>query len=652
MYARRRADGNLPNPSGAGIIPSANANFSAKVSVVDYSFSQQSNRPLYRDNLSNQRKMSMLSITLPNVFRLLNLRGIRTLHHLGAIVLSVAVLAACANRSVKPAPEQTPAAPELPAYVFDRPFNSDTLYALLVAEIAGERQRFDVMLSNYVQQAEATDDPLVTARAARLARYLNAHETALKMARHWLSLEPENPEAHFIAAAELVQANQLLDAVSHAEFLLEHGETSGLDAIAARAQQSQDPEKSADLLREYQRLLAENPQQPVLLIGASLLYQDVGELEQALSHAQAAAALEPDDFQAAAQETRVLQQLGRHEQAREKLSQLVARHPTNAHLRLQYARVLLKTDLAAAQKQFEKLLTESPDDSDLTMTVALIELERQQLDAAKSRFQILLNSDRHRSSAHYYLGRIAASQNDRTGAIDHFSKVGPGSDYLPALSQMAELMAAAGEQQAALDLVRQKRGKTPASLSDQVEGLFLLEAHVLSNQNQLAEALTPLQQGLEQFPDSTKLLYTRAMLFARMDDLPRAEADFKKVLALKPDNAAALNALGYTLADRTDRLEEAYQYIREAYRLAPDDPAIIDSLGWIEYLRGNHEAALKNLRNAMELMPDHEIAAHLGEVLWVSGNKREAQQVWQRGLQLQPDSPIILDTIKRLRARP
>lgn len=594
----------------------------------------------------------MLSTTSLKPFALLTPRGARAARYLSAALVCMAMLSGCASRAVKPAPEPATAEPQLPVYVFDRPFNSDTLYALLVAEIAGERQRFDVMLSNYVQQAEATDDPLVTARAARLARYLNAHDTALKMAHHWLSLEPENPEAHFIAAAELVQDNQLLDAVTHAEFLLEHGETSGLDAIAARAQQNHDSEQSAELLEEYQRMLIENPAQPVLLIGASLLYQDLGDLEQALSHAQAAAALEPDDFQAAAQETRVLQQLGRHEQAREKLSQLVARHPANSHLRLQYARVLLKTDLAAAQKQFEKLLAEAPEDRDLLMTVALIELERQQLDSAKSRFQSLLSSDRHRSSAHYYLGRIATAQNDRTSAIGHFSEVGPGSDYLPALSQLAELMTAAGEQEAALELVRQKRSKTPATNADQVEGLFLLEAHVLSNQNQLDEALTPLQQGLEQFPDSTKLLYTRAMLFARLDDLPRAEADFKRVLALKPDNAAALNALGYTLADRTDRLEEAYQYIREAYRLAPDDPAIIDSLGWIEYLRGNHEAALKNLRNAMELMPDHEIAAHLGEVLWVMGNKKEAQQVWQRGLQLQPDSPIILDTIRRLRARP
>lgn len=593
----------------------------------------------------------MLPTTSTKPYSPLPPRGARIARYLST-GMACLILSSCASQKVIAPPEPVPVEPQQPVYVEDRPFSSDTLYALLVAEIAGERQRFDVMLSNYIQQAEATDDPLVTARAARLARFLSAHDAALRMANHWLSLEPENPEAHFIAAAELVQSDQLLDAIIHAEFLLEHGETSGLDAIAARAQQSQDPDQSAKLLEEYQRMLAENPAQPALLIGASLLYQDLGELEQALSHAQAAAALEPDDFQAAAQETRVLQQLGRHDQAREKLAQLIARHPANAHLRLQYARTLLKTDLAAAQKQFETLLEQAPGDADLIMTIGLIELERQRLDAAKARFQSLLESDHHHSAAHYYLGRIAAAQNDREQAIHHFGQVGPGSDYLPALSQLTELMAAAGETEAAVALVRQKRSETSADHSELLEGLYLLEAYVLSSQNQLDEALAPLQQGLEQFPDSTRLLYTRAMLFTRLDDLRRAETDFKKVLALKPDNAAALNALGYTLADRTDRLEEAYQYIREAYRLDPDDPAIIDSLGWVEYRRGNHEAALKNLRNAMELMPDHEIAAHLGEVLWVTGNKREAQQVWQRGLHLHPDSPIILETMQRLRARP
>src|SRR5690606_1825545 len=164
--------------------------------------------------------MCMLPITSPKPLSLLPSRGARVACRLGASLVCVALLSSCATPKSIPTLEPTAAEPEPPTYIDDRPFNSDTLYALLVAEIAGERQRFDVMLSNYVQQAEATDDPLVTARAARLARYLSAHDTALKMARHWLSLEPENPEAHFIAAAELVQDNQLLDAITHAEFLL------------------------------------------------------------------------------------------------------------------------------------------------------------------------------------------------------------------------------------------------------------------------------------------------------------------------------------------------------------------------------------------------------------------------------------------------
>lgn len=568
--------------------------------------------------------------------------------------LGTALLAACAHtpqsREADAAPE--PEAPPEPAYVTDRPFETETLYALLVAEMAGERQRFDVMLSNYVQQAEATGDPQVTARAARLARYLNAHGAALKMAELWLTLEPESGEAHYITAAELVHENRLLEAVPHAEFLLEQGETSGLDAIAARAHQSGDPEISARLLPEYQRLLTAHPEAQAVLVGTSLLYQHMGDLEQALHHISIATRLQPEDFQAAAQETRLLQEMGRGAEAQQKLADLVARHPQNAQLRLQYARTLLKTDLPLAQQQFEKLLENAPDDADLLLTVALIEFEREDHAAATTRFTQLIDSPKHRSTAHYYLGRLALLGQNETAAREHFSQVQPGSDYLPALAQLTELMLAKGEKTQALDLVRDKRRQTPEQRSDQIEGLYLLESHLLSSQNQLAEALAPLEAGINRFPQSTKLIYTRAMLFTRLDDLPRAEADFKRVLALAPDNAAALNALGYTLADRTDRLEEAYQYIREAYRLSPDDPAIIDSLGWVEYLRGNHEAALKNLRNAMELMPDHEIAAHLGEVLWVSGDKKEAQQVWRRGLELQPDSPVILKTIQRLKAAP
>lgn len=582
--------------------------------------------------------------------------GTPALPRTAALALSLLLYGGCATVSEQDVALDADVAPEpSPVTVIaDRPFEMDTLYSLLVAEIAGERRRFDVMLSNYAQQAEATSDPGVTARAARLARYLNAHAVALEMSQLWLQIAPENPEAHYIALAELIHSNRLLEAMPHAIFLQERGEISGFDAIGARAQQGGDIETTRQLLKDYQPLLKRYPDDIALNVGASLLHQHAGDLEPALTYAQTAKTIDPEDFQAAAQEARVLQQMGRTDQALNKMKALVNKNPDNVHLRLQLARTLLKTDLSEAQEQFATLLSSAPGDQDLLMTLALVEYERGLLDDAKARFSELTQSEsaKHRSSAHYYLGRIAYSQKDEEAAINHFSQVQPGSDYLPALAQLTELLVARGDGKQALALIIDQRQNAAPDQREHIEGLYLLEAHLLTSGGLLAQALQTLTRAIEDFPESTKLFYTRAMLFTRMDELEQAERDFKSVLALTPENAAALNAWGYTLADRTDRLEEAYQYIRKAYQLTPDDPAVIDSMGWVEYLRGNYEEALTKLQRAMQTMPDHEIAAHLGEVLWVTGQEQEARRVWREGLKLAPESDIILETIDRLNATP
>ena len=140
------------------------------------------------------------------------------------------------------------------------------------------------------------------------------------------------------------------------------------------------------------------------------------------------------------------------------------------------------------------------------------------------------------------------------------------------------------------------------------------------------------------------------MLYSRIDYLDAAEKDLRRILDINPQHASALNALGYTLADRTDRLDEAYVYIKKALELTPDDPAVLDSMGWVEYRRGNYQASLKLLRKAMAAMPDHEIAAHLGEVLWVTDSKQEAIGIWLEGLKLNSQSQIIHSTVHRLNA--
>lgn len=568
------------------------------------------------------------------------------------LVLVSVWLSGCATQTTQPSePQPSATSPEV-VQVADRPFEMDTLYALLVAEMAGERHRFDVMLSNYVQQAEETADPGITARAARIARYLNAHGPSLDMALRWLELEPDNIEAVYIATAELVHANRLEEALEQAKVLLRRGEVAGLDAIGAKAIQGGNLDTTRALLAEYEELFDLYPNEISLHTGASLLYHHAGQLDQALKSARKAVALDADDFQAAIQEAHVLQQMGHTNQALDKLGALVRSNPDNTRLRLQYARALLKNDLETAQQQFEILQQNNPDDSDILLTLALVEHERGHMDSAKEKFARLVESGDRTDTAHYYLGRIALLQKDQQQALHHFGKVGPGSDYLPAMAQLTELLLAQGKAEQAVALVRDRRADTPTDQQEVIEGLHLLESHLLTTQGAYSRALAQLEEAIQRYPRSARLLYARAMLFTRMDDLVQAERDLKEVLSLSPDNAAALNALGYTLADRTDRLDEAYGYIRKAYRLTPDDPAVIDSLGWVEYRRGNHQAALENLRRAMEALPDHEIAAHLGEVLWVTGEHREAQKVWQQGLELKPDSTVITETMDRLNAEP
>jgi len=172
------------------------------------------------------------------------------------------------------------------------------------------------------------------------------------------------------------------------------------------------------------------------------------------------------------------------------------------------------------------------------------------------------------------------------------------------------------------------------------------EAEILRRNKKLETALTVYDKALKEFTD-TDLLYARAMLAARMDKLDIMERDIREILSREPDNADALNALGYTLADRTKRYTEAHALIKRAYELKPDDHYIVDSLGWVLYRMGRNEEALKLLRRAMEIKSDPEIAAHLGEVLWVTGGTTEARDVWNSALKLQPEDKRLLDVIKR-----
>lgn len=528
-----------------------------------------------------------------------------------------------------------------------RPFTSETLYALLAAELAGSRQRFDIALSNYVQQAHQTRDPQVAARATHIARFMEADNAILDAALLWVDVDPDNTEAQLNAALALVQNGRLQEAFELSRKLQEKGEHTLFQNIAASAGEATDTQRE-QLLEGFQTLLENHPEHRELLIGTGLLLQQQGRYQEALHYSQRALEHHPDNVAAIILEAALLNQLDRSNEALKLIVQALEEQPESLRLRLQYARLLTQHDLALAQEQFEVLVQQEPNDPDLYLSLGIVALERGDREAAQESFETLLDSGHHTSTAHFYLGQLAENRDESEDALLHYLQVEPGSDFFQATLNILDIFLDRGDTAAANDHMNRLRSRFP----DRAADLYLLEARSLQQKGYEDEALNTMNQALEAHPTHSDLRYSRAMLHDQRGNLEATERDLRALLKYDPNNATALNALGYILADRTDRYDEAYELISEALALEPEEPAILDSMGWVLYRMNEPEEALPYLEKAFEAYPDQEIAAHLGEVLWRLGEKERAREVWQRGLEEDPDSELIPKTLRRLEVNP
>lgn len=522
-------------------------------------------------------------------------------------------------------------------------FSQETLFALLTAELAGQRNRFDIALGNYVQQAQVTGDAGVAERAFRIAEYLGAEQPALDSALIWAKSAPNNIDAQRAAAVQLARAGRYDESMTYMEQVLQRQGDTHFDFLALSAAET-DPDTRAGLLQGFDRLLRKNPDNSQLLFGKAILLQQDGRSEEALQLLEEQPASETE-VSPILLRARLLQSLGRGNEALPLLHKGIRKNPEDKRLRLTYARLLVEQDrLEDAKGEFSKLVQENPNDDDLRFSLALVCLEAEAWEEAIVYLQELVERRSHVDAAHYNLGRAYEALEDIDSAVQEYSLVGPSNDYLPAQQRQAELLFAQQRDEEAGARLAQARDAQP----DYAIQLYLIEAEGLSNRGQVESAWIVIDQGLEQFPNDLNLLYTRAMLAEKRDDLAQLETDLRYIIEREPEHAMALNALGYTLADRTTRYQEAFELIEKAYQLNPDDPAILDSLGWVNYRLGNLDEAERLLRQALEKFPDHEVAAHLGEVLWTQGKQREARRVWRDALSTAPDSHILRDTLLRL----
>ena len=563
-----------------------------------------------------------------------------------ALLLALVLLSGCqALAPTSPddssAAEDVTSVPEKPTVYSS--FSEETLYSLLSAELAGQRNRLDIALDNYVTQAINTQDPGISERAFRIAEYLGADQAALDTSLIWARNAPDDLEAQRAAAIQLARNGRYDESMVYMEKVLQAKGDTHFDFLALSAVET-DADTRAGLQKSFDSLLVKHPDNGQLIFGKALLMQQDGDAEGALKLLEKNP---PQNGEVAPVllRARLLQSLNRGKEALPLLQKSIRQYPDDKRLGLTYARTLVEQNrMGEAKVQFASLVEQYPEDDELRFSLALVCLEGKAWDEAEGYLEELIERDSHVDSAHLNLGRIAEERNDPETALTQYALVGPGNDYLPAQLRQADILISHGRGTEASKKLAAARDAQP----DFAIQLYLIEAETLSANNQTDRAWNVLQQALKQYPDDMNLLYSRAMLAEKRNNLEQMERDLRAIIQREPDNAMALNALGYTLSDRTTRYAEAKALIQQAYDLNPDDPAVLDSLGWVNFRLGNLDEAERLLRQALERFPDQEVAAHPGEVLWANGKQREAKKIWGTFLKENPDSPTLRKTILRL----
>jgi tetratricopeptide (TPR) repeat protein len=580
---------------------------------------------------------------------------IKSLGRTPLLVLGLLLLGGCAsNAQIEPAiveanppgEIQTPieAGKPKPADYPVAPFQEDSLYQLLVAEVAGYRQDYETALKKYMEMAEQTRDAGVAARATRLANYLKRHALTLKAAQIWAEVEPDNIDAHRHTADQLMRSGDLEGAVHHMEAIMNLGGLANFDVFAYRAA-NLDAASRDSLLAAMTGLSARHPDNTQLKFARAVLLEQKGEFEAALALADEM--LEADSVtNVIILKVNALKGLHRSEDAISFLKDIIGESSGNTRrLRLMYARFLFEGQrLDDARIEYEIVLKETPRDGDVLFALALVAMEQKRDAEAKDYFQQMIRWNRRVGEAHFYLGSIAEKNKQTPEALKAYQQVSQGYEFLPAQARIARLMLEQGSLEEMQHYFSNVRARKP-QLANQ---MVMIEVQALSQRALKSAVFSLLDSYIDSHPENIEMLYFRGMTGQRFDRVDILERDLREVIRLDPNNSEALNALGYTLTDQLDRHEEALDLISRAIKIKPNEPAYIDSMGWVQFRLNNLDEAILHLRRALALFTNDEVAAHLGEALWSAGEKIEANKIWLKALDLAPDSKILKEVIERL----
>ncbi|MDP1595017.1 MAG: tetratricopeptide repeat protein [Gallionella sp.] len=522
--------------------------------------------------------------------------------------------------------------------------SDELLYEYLLTEIANQRGHKALAVEGSSDIARKTRDPRLAKRAAQFSLELGDMNKAIDAFSFWQEIEPEAMMATRMLSSLLLRGGRLDEArVEFVKVLKADEPDVGKTFLQLYPMTASYPDKAV-VLQLMRDLAAPYPEVAEAHLVVAQLALAASDEMLALNEARQARKLRPEWDTPVALEAQLLRKSA-PQQGLELLRRYLSSYPQAAPIRLQYARALLEQkQYKAARDEFQQLLRASPDDVDLAFATALISLQLNDFSGAEAQLrQTLAKGGKGLDGAEYFLGQLSEAKEDEDEALVHYREVKAGEYLFSAQLRMVYLLNKRGKP----DEARQHLQQAQATNNQQRVQLLMIEAQLLRGTLQFAEAYRVLQQGLVKFPRHPELLYEAAMTGEKLAKYDESEKLLRQLIQIKPDHAHAYNALGYSLLERNVRIAEAVVLVEKALELAPDDLAVMDSVGWAYFRSGKLDESVKMLKRAFAGNPDPEIAAHLGEVLWVRGDKEQATKLWQDSLKDNPDNAPLQAVMKR-----
>ncbi len=555
-----------------------------------------------------------------------------------------AITAQPMKHQAQPIPPAAPPAP-VPEVLPDIELTQDLLYEILLSEFAAQRGHMALALEESMDLAEKTRDPRLARQAAQLAVQSGDMEKSVEAVGLWHELDSGSATATRMLSSLLLRGGRLEEARPYlVEALKGEGDNVGLTFLQLYPLVGPQADK-AEALKLMRELAKPYPEVSEAHWVVAKLAQAAGDEKLALDEAREAHRLQPAWNAPVSLEAELLSKAS-PEQSLELLRGYLSDYPQASEVRLQYARELLvQKQYKSARNEFQYLARQNPDNVELAFAVALISLQLNDLPEAEKQLQdTLARNGKTQDDVAYFLGQLHEAKEDSAKALEYYRRVHGGEYRYAAELRIVYILSRENKLDEAREVLHQAAMDYPEKRSE----LLVIEAQLLRDAKEPDAALDVLKQGLEKIPDDAGLLYEAAMQADQMGHFDESEKWLRHLIKVRPDYAHAYNALGYGFLERKVRIPEATALVEKALKLAPDDYAIMDSVGWAYYLEGRLDESVAMLKKAFAGTGDPEIAAHLGEALWARGDKDEATKLLQGSLKEHPDSEPLKSVMKRL----